>query len=127
MALAGISVPAWDPRPNDQLIARERCGSVRDVVSSNDPAQTVFQCGGRVPALGGTVVAGGPQRPLQIAEVVDVLLGIDFVVGDGVVQVEESVRHTWDSFANRRAEGWQSHPIAASQKRCSWIRQNSDG
>lgn len=34
------------------------------------------------------MVAGGPQRPLQVTEVVDVLLSVDFVVGDGMVEIE---------------------------------------
>ena len=93
MSLAGISVPAWDPGSNDQLVARECGGAVGDVVASNDSAQPVFQCGGRVPACGGAVVAGGPQCPLQITQVMDVLLGVDFIVCDGVMQVEEGVRH----------------------------------
>jgi len=74
-------------------------------VISDDPTQFLLESFLAVPASSTTVRTCGPERPLQVTQVMDVTLCVDLVRGDGVLVIKKIRHAVWGDFAGYQSLG----------------------
>ena len=71
--------------------------AVGDVVVSDDPTQFLLQRLFAIPAAGSAMRSRGPERPLQVSQIVNVTLSVNLVRGDCVLSNQKN--QTWWGWA----------------------------